>query len=592
MNVCKRFSIILVSLGLFLSVIAITSIPVLATEIDAEGTVVAVEGLPQLPDTVKPGMSTSQLSNEQRQAIIDKALDFYFPSLTGYAKTCAQATLSAALKLYEEKKGGDINGLQYYLKSVALSIRSLVATSGSQSYMQFRSAGDVLLQLNSKLADTGIVDGVIDWDKFVSDSALTAVRKFIDPSSGEEKTEERPATSSDVSVTSDVFKEYVESANTNNAPKGKGLWKASYRTDNYIHSISATSLITLWGSSSGEPFSDELYITPFYTDYQGITYYSDYQFRLYYGDYILGDITDYALYTDVYKYIDCLGYVEQSNISGVALKGKSMDKPYTICLGLPFWQHNYKPFLDFGFYQTLSDYHSSTRYNPGKVDGGGFVELPSDAFQVLSPYGSSVFLQEIKSPFAEKYSDFYYYDSSGAVVSAPDRTDIDLGYICSTEMISRTYSDVDTTKIPDNYYVTITGDTIYDYSITNPETGQSDTINYYITNNYTLPENGGSGGSGSGGSGGTGGNVTVGGKIDVDGTVSVDVNVNVNGGAGGTSFDDVNTDPLDDYLNSALDESSGFRAFLGDFFSFLPVELLVLLGIGLSFVIIGRIMGR
>ncbi len=59
---------------------------------------------------------------------------------------------------------------------------------------------------------------------------------------------------------------------------------------------------------------------------------------------------------------------------------------------------------------------------------------------------------------------------------------------------------IDTTKIPDNYYITVGGDTIYDYNITNPATGDTTTINNYITNNYTFitnpdnPDNPGSSG--------------------------------------------------------------------------------------------------
>lgn len=51
-------------------------------------------------------------------------------------------------------------------------------------------------------------------------------------------------------------------------------------------------------------------------------------------------------------------------------------------------------------------------------------------------------------------------------------------------------AQIDYDKIPDNYTITINGDTIYDYDITNPDTGDHGTVNYYITNNYTLPENG------------------------------------------------------------------------------------------------------
>lgn len=177
----------------------------------------------------------------------------------------------------------------------------------------------------------------------------------------------------------------------------------------------------------------------------------------------------------------------------------------------------------------------------------------------------------------------------------------DIGYLSSLTPISTIYT-IDTSKIPDNYYITINGDTVYDYSITNPETGQTSTINEYVTNNYTYITNNGS----EGGSGGVGGNVTVGGQIDVSGSVGVDINVsipdiniNINGNGGGSggsspgqSYDIPDTDIFNSYYDQALDESSGFRSFLSSFFSFLPPEILILLGIGLTFVILARILGR
>ena len=64
----------------------------------------------------------------------------------------------------------------------------------------------------------------------------------------------------------------------------------------------------------------------------------------------------------------------------------------------------------------------------------------------------------------------------------------DWGYIVSNKpfenMLNQTSIDFD--KIPDNYYITIAGDNIYNYPITNPDTGDSTTITNYITNNYVI----------------------------------------------------------------------------------------------------------
>lgn len=374
-------------------------------------------------------------------------------------------------------------------------------------------------------------------------------------------------------IPSENFKEAVEEANTNNAPKGKCLWKSSYRTDTFIHSNYDSSFITLWESSDiGDSFSDgEIYIYPFYTDYNGITYYSDYQFRLYYDMYINGDITDYAIYVETLKYVDGVGFVSQSDSTGKVISGKSMDKPYTICIYFPYRITSSKPHLQIGLYYSQSDYYNNVFYCPSVINNGLFT-IPSDSVN-FSNLDSSISVFYSPAAFGEKYSDFYY-EADGKVINAPERTDIDIGYICSNEMISRVYSDVDTTKIPDNYYVTITGDTIYDYSITNPETGQSETINYYITNNYILPDNGSSGGSG----GTVGGDITVGGQIDVTGNVGVDVNVNINnGGNGGENIGDyIDASGADVDVGGLLGKlpslSKGFVDYLKGFFAWLPAE--------------------
>lgn len=86
---------------------------------------------------------------------------------------------------------------------------------------------------------------------------------------------------------------------------------------------------------------------------------------------------------------------------------------------------------------------------------------------------------------------------SNGVRSEQDK-DVDWGFIVSDTpiLMNGIGADIDTTKIPDNYYITVGGDTIYDYNITNPATGDSTTINNYITNNYIFNGNGGSGSEG------------------------------------------------------------------------------------------------
>ena len=72
----------------------------------------------------------------------------------------------------------------------------------------------------------------------------------------------------------------------------------------------------------------------------------------------------------------------------------------------------------------------------------------------------------------------------------------DYGYILSSKpfelFLNQTSIDFD--RIPDNYYITISGDTIYNYPISDPN-GKTTTINNFITNNYII----GGDDSGSGG---------------------------------------------------------------------------------------------
>lgn len=188
----------------------------------------------------------------------------------------------------------------------------------------------------------------------------------------------------------------------------------------------------------------------------------------------------------------------------------------------------------------------------------------------------------------------------------------DWGYIMSSEPFElyANQSQIDYDQIPDNYTITINGDTIYDYDITNPDTGDHGTVNYYITNNYTLPENGSKDDSkDDSGSGTVNGNVTVGGKVDVSGKIEIDtkpidININVNGGGSGSSGSgtgesigdyidpgDVDTD-IDKYLDKIPSVSKNFIDYLKDFFSWLPPDIYGLLILGLLVAIFCRISGR
>ncbi len=151
---------------------------------------------------------------------------------------------------------------------------------------------------------------------------------------------------------------------------------------------------------------------------------------------------------------------------------------------------------------------------------------------------------------------------------------------------------VEPTKIPDNIAITY-GDNLYDYSVTNTETGDTTTMNEYIPNNYIINVGGSGEGGGSGSGGGTtsgnvsvGGDVTVGDKVDIGGKVEfspveikpIDINVNVNGGSDGTSSggdvcdyisESGAAENIDPYLEKIPKISKGFTDYLRDFFTWL-----------------------
>ena len=190
-------------------------------------------------------------------------------------------------------------------------------------------------------------------------------------------------------------------------------------------------------------------------------------------------------------------------------------------------------------------------------------------------------------------------------------TNDDYGLIMSSEPfeLSGSQTKIDYNQIPDNYTITINGDTIYDYDITNPDTGDHGTVNYYITNNYTLPENGIKDDSkDDSGSGTVSGNVTVGGKVDVSGKIEIDtkpidININVNGGGSGSAGSgDVSSSPegvefdqdvsLNNYYDWMQEQTTGFSGFMKNFFSWLPEPIVIMLCAGFALVILARFLGR
>lgn len=266
------------------------------------------------------------------------------------------------------------------------------------------------------------------------------------------------------------------------------------------------------------------------------------------------------------------------------------------------------------------------------LDSGNLVTTTSDPWYPSNyPYVGfncpSVFVYSSYSSYASDSGSAYFSGSHSNMISSsflstdlltlrnsssfdPVNSSDDWGYVlsCNPFELVVNQKKIDFDNIPDNYVITINGDTIYDYSVTNPDTGQTSTVNNYVNNNYTLPEKEPSGGDGSGGSsGGSGtvsGNVTVGGKVDVSGKIDIstnpiDINVNVNNsgsgssGSGDSSGVEFDQDlSLNNYYDWMQQQSTGFSGFMKHFLSWLPEDIVIMLCAGLALVILARFIGR
>ena len=151
-------------------------------------------------------------------------------------------------------------------------------------------------------------------------------------------------------------------------------------------------------------------------------------------------------------------------------------------------------------------------------------------------------------------------------------------------------TDIDVSKIPDDYVITPVGDNIYNYTVTN-KTGDTTTINNYITNNYNIPSSDKPDDGGNTG-GGTSGNVTVGGDVNVKGDIgvngSVDINVNVSGGSSSAPT----LPSYDDYVNNLPEKNDTLSTYLKTAFDFLPPDILALVLGGVATAIICLIFKR
>lgn len=331
--------------------------------------------------------------------------------------------------------------------------------------------------------------------------------------------------------------------------------------------------------SWGNKVWDDFYIMPFFTDDDLCPYYGQYYYRCY----TTKEDQSVIFHFDQYFLAD------NSLFREFKTNWKAAEYPF---IGLLCSGGGYQLYA----YSSRVNYFSDNRYFDTKY-----------SFQSFEHDGGFVSLRSYNNTGDKLLKDLVSITSFTPNTNKSD----DWGFICSSEPFElfANQTKIDYEKIPDNYTITINGDTIYDYDITNPDTGEHGTVNYYITNNYTLPENGSKDDSkDDSGSGTVSGNVTVGGKVDVSGKIEIDtkpidININVNGGGSGSSGSgDVSSSPegvefdqdvsLNNYYDWMQEQTTGFSGFMKNFFSWLPDPIVIMLCAGFALVILARFLGR
>lgn len=452
----------------------------------------------------------------------------------------------------------------------------------------------------------------------------------------------------------DFVAEIIKQNNTI-APKNPNMVKYSWRDlspvqENADFGRYARCVYTDGKSVVGTNLEEGIYVQP-YAIRSGYIYYTPYQYHLYRKllpttvQQPLNDGSGNYVYLNQYSWkMDCIYYECFED-------GESIDT-FTVDLGITADRYEGGKILSGGFenmsmgtdcsigwtdfygfpilgYETRGNCFKNVSYI-SNLYCGGQINIDN---RVSSHFKSSGGFYLRSDDVSEKISEqsvrpHFIYGAGGFWNGALTINDHDLnscddtvkhtcdaGLYVSATSFSIKYA-FDTTRISSNSTVTVSGDSVYDYSITDNTTGDTTTIYNYVNNNYNYPPKDDTSepstsetskpttdtNSGSGNVGGTiGGNVNVGGAVKVDGQINVsipDINININqnqiGGDGSINSDysmpDMTT--MDDYLEDALDDSSGFRKFLKEFFDFLPPPILALLGVALTCAIIARLCGR
>lgn len=526
-----------------------------------------------------PGIVYKYLNSSQKK--LESARSYYFYCITNdtFLSSCTVFD-SSGIKFTDEI-------LNFYYEQYTLACKGLsdVYVSDGDIYLSAAGFPDVPFSLRLLgFSTSNFSDFKNYYNTFLARYLLEQGETATDPNPGKSGLDIAPGY-----VSSEELVEGIEKDNLNISPKSPNMFVNSYRNDtNYFYNYptnyySAYSVaVTLFQDPSKKSTLTDLYCVPFYRSEDGTYYFQEYQLHFYFVP--VEDTEsgfDIALRVDTYKYNADFGYVYDDSISGVIFQEHNGDVFQVRFLGTSYYSTSSPSFQ---LVSTPAAYNNKTNTSYRVPFGSlGKYYTPDKSESLDISYSSSGTTTVGSLGFSESYQ------------KNPNLNN-DIGFFCSSEMISCHYS-CDTSKIPSGQLVTITGDTIYNYTITNPDTGDSSGFGDYITNNYTYITNNYGEGESSGSGSGVGGNVTVGGSIDVGGSVGVDVtvsvpdiNINVNGNGSGAG-ESVSL-PDTDLVENLPEAPSGFIDYTASLFSFLPAEILSLLLAGLAAAIFCRIWGR
>lgn len=269
------------------------------------------------------------------------------------------------------------------------------------------------------------------------------------------------------------------------------------------------------------------------------------------------------------------GTVDVVNQSGVAINFANY-RYFDICMNF----NEYANQIKLNYYGSYSDYvaKATNAYNFAQICYASSIQNDVAVVRKVSDLEAGNFDNYLK--LETLLANQYLNSANSNYVEGAD-----IGFFVSNELIKN-----GTRIIPPNIdpeaTVKMTGDTIYDYTITNTS-GDTMTINEYVTNNYTYITNNNDSGSGGGS---VSGDVTVSGDIDVNG--QVDININLNQGSS-TAEAYPYVDPnVGEVLEQKPEMGDGFTGFMQRVLGWLPPELFTLLLGGVGLAVVCRLIGR